>query len=250
MTEQLLQRAPWATAVAAPRASPRRRAAVRVSASPAARAQLHTQTINRGSPLPSSAPSQAHPPPPQQPTAAVPSAEPLLVSRRLFAPKSPCLPSGVSACGILGAAACQKPSGAHESAAPPPGRAWEGRCWKFARCQLCVSPLNSDQPCITASLGPSNQAYEIVQGPLVRYSTMGPGRAPPTAVLVHGILGKRQNMLSFARRLVEGFPHWQVRMARLSRACIAHPLVNVGRSASLAAHAAAASQHQSTSRKV
>lgn len=136
MTEQLLQRAPWATAVAAPRASPRRRAAVRVSASPAARAQLHTQTINRGSPLPSSAPSQAHPPPPQQPTAAVPSAEPLL-------------------------------------------------------------------------------AYEIVQGPLVRYSTMGPGRAPPTAVLVHGILGKRQNMLSFARRLVEGFPHWQVVVADL-----------------------------------
>jgi pimeloyl-ACP methyl ester carboxylesterase len=29
-------------------------------------------------------------------------------------------------------------------------------------------------------------------------------------VLVHGILGKRQNMLSFARRLVEGFPNWQV----------------------------------------
>lgn len=41
------------------------------------------------------------------------------------------------------------------------------------------------------------------------------GKAPPTAVLVHGILGKRQNMLSFARRLVEGFPHWQVVVADL-----------------------------------
>ncbi|KAL4450579.1 hypothetical protein ABPG77_000935 [Micractinium sp. CCAP 211/92] len=118
--------------------APPRRAAVRVKASSAARAHLNTQTIHRGSPLPSTAPSQsrvdAHPPP-QQP-AAVPSAEPLL-------------------------------------------------------------------------------AYEIVQGPLVRYSTIGPGRAPPTAVLVHGILGKRQNMLSFARRLVEGFPHWQVVVADL-----------------------------------
>ncbi|PSC74655.1 abhydrolase domain-containing [Micractinium conductrix] len=56
--------------------------------------------------------------------------------------------------------------------------------------------------------------YEIVRGALVRYSSAG-GRPPPTAVLVHGILGKRQNMLSFARRLVEGFPHWQVVVADL-----------------------------------
>lgn len=57
------------------------------------------------------------------------------------------------------------------------------------------------------------QTYEIVRGALVRYSSAG-GRPPPTAVLVHGILGKRQNMLSFARRLVEGFPHWQVSVYR------------------------------------
>ena len=44
----------------------------------------------------------------------------------------------------------------------------------------------------------------------MRFSAHG-GKAPPTAVLVHGILGRRQNMLSFARRLVEGFPQWQVR---------------------------------------
>ena len=56
------------------------------------------------------------------------------------------------------------------------------------------------------------QAYEIVQGALVRFSAHSGGKAaPPTAVLVHGILGRRQNMLSFARRLVEGFPQGQVR---------------------------------------
>lgn len=33
--------------------------------------------------------------------------------------------------------------------------------------------------------------------------------APPTVVLVHGILGSKRNMKSFARRLMEGFPSWQ-----------------------------------------
>lgn len=55
-------------------------------------------------------------------------------------------------------------------------------------------------------------AYEIIKGALVRYSSTSSveRRAPPTAVLVHGILGSRRNMQSFARRLVEGFPSWQV----------------------------------------
>jgi pimeloyl-ACP methyl ester carboxylesterase len=52
-------------------------------------------------------------------------------------------------------------------------------------------------------------AYEIVEGTLARFSS-GDARPPPTAVLLHGILGRRQNMLGFARRLVAGFPHWQV----------------------------------------
>jgi len=34
-------------------------------------------------------------------------------------------------------------------------------------------------------------------------------------VLVHGILGSRRNMQSFARRLVEGFPSWQVLLVDL-----------------------------------
>ncbi|EFN51872.1 hypothetical protein CHLNCDRAFT_27628 [Chlorella variabilis] len=56
---------------------------------------------------------------------------------------------------------------------------------------------------------PLVQAFEVVQGALVRFSSAASTKVP-TAVLVHGILGKRQNMLPFARRLVEGFPHWQV----------------------------------------
>ncbi len=37
----------------------------------------------------------------------------------------------------------------------------------------------------------SRQAYEIVQGALVRF-TSGDAKPPPTAVLLHGILGRRQ----------------------------------------------------------
>lgn len=33
--------------------------------------------------------------------------------------------------------------------------------------------------------------------------------AVPTIVLVHGILGSKKNLRSFARRLLEGFPSWQ-----------------------------------------
>ncbi|KAJ9526727.1 hypothetical protein QJQ45_017529 [Haematococcus lacustris] len=54
------------------------------------------------------------------------------------------------------------------------------------------------------------QAYEMVQGPLARWTKRVPGQAPPTAVLVHGILGRRQNMQSFARMLAQGFPAWQI----------------------------------------
>mmetsp|Transcript_38083 Transcript_38083/g.84834 ORF Transcript_38083/g.84834 Transcript_38083/m.84834 type:complete len:374 (+) Transcript_38083:240-1361(+) len=57
-------------------------------------------------------------------------------------------------------------------------------------------------------------AYEVVQGPLVRW-TRKSNISTPTAVLVHGILGSRRNMQSFARRIVEGFPSWQVLMVDL-----------------------------------
>lgn len=48
------------------------------------------------------------------------------------------------------------------------------------------------------------QGYEMVQGALVRWSEVASSsRPPPTAVLVHGILGSRKNMHSIARRLVQ-----------------------------------------------
>lgn len=46
---------------------------------------------------------------------------------------------------------------------------------------------------------------------MVRFTTTtSASHQPPTAVLIHGILGSRRNMQSFARRIVEGFPTWQV----------------------------------------
>uniref|UniRef100_A0A0C9QVG4 TSA: Wollemia nobilis Ref_Wollemi_Transcript_5885_1661 transcribed RNA sequence n=1 Tax=Wollemia nobilis TaxID=56998 RepID=A0A0C9QVG4_9CONI len=54
-------------------------------------------------------------------------------------------------------------------------------------------------------------AYELMQGALVRQSVFKerPVPEPPTAVLLHGILGGRKNWGSFARRLAKDFPMWQ-----------------------------------------
>ncbi|KAG2426723.1 hypothetical protein HYH02_014763 [Chlamydomonas schloesseri] len=62
---------------------------------------------------------------------------------------------------------------------------------------------------------PTPLAYELLQGPLARWSHTDAAHAPPTAVLVHGILGNRKNMSSFAKMLVEGFPSWQVLLVDL-----------------------------------
>lgn len=54
------------------------------------------------------------------------------------------------------------------------------------------------------------EAYELVQGADVRWSHLDTsGAAPPTAVLLHGILGSRRNLLSFAKRLAAEYPAWQ-----------------------------------------
>lgn len=79
-----------------------------------------------------------------------------------------------------------------------------------------------------AELPEPHLAYEVVQGYLVRWSEVGKwGKPPPTAVLVHGILGSRKNMLSFAHRIVEGFPAWQVILVDLrchgESACLTSP---------------------------
>ncbi|CAI5474775.1 unnamed protein product [Closterium sp. Yama58-4] len=65
-----------------------------------------------------------------------------------------------------------------------------------------------------ARAGPSPVAelsYELVQGALVRWSEDRTRRQapPPTAVLIHGILGSGTNWGSFARRLATEFPAWQ-----------------------------------------
>lgn len=58
---------------------------------------------------------------------------------------------------------------------------------------------------------PAVLAYDLVQGPLVKWgSVMGKAKPdPPTAVLLHGILGSRKNWGTFTRRLAQEFPAWQ-----------------------------------------
>ena len=53
--------------------------------------------------------------------------------------------------------------------------------------------------------------YDLLQGEQVRWRPDDPasGQKPPTAVLVHGILGSRRNLFSFGKRLVQEFPTWQ-----------------------------------------
>lgn len=54
-------------------------------------------------------------------------------------------------------------------------------------------------------------AYDLIQGSLVRWNSFMDKSVPdpPTAVLLHGILGGRKNWGSFAKRLAQEFPVWQ-----------------------------------------
>ncbi|KDP45626.1 hypothetical protein JCGZ_17233 [Jatropha curcas] len=54
-------------------------------------------------------------------------------------------------------------------------------------------------------------AFDLVQGELVKWSTAMDKSMPdpPTAVLLHGILGSRKNWGTFTRRLAQEFPMWQ-----------------------------------------
>ncbi|XP_024962539.1 protein ABHD11 isoform X2 [Cynara cardunculus var. scolymus] len=65
--------------------------------------------------------------------------------------------------------------------------------------------------CKLPNISRFSQAYDLVQGPLVRWSYIADKSVPcpPTAVLLHGILGSRKNWGTFARRLAQEFPNWQ-----------------------------------------
>ncbi|XP_024022886.1 abhydrolase domain-containing protein C22H12.03 [Morus notabilis] len=58
---------------------------------------------------------------------------------------------------------------------------------------------------------PEILAYDLVQGALVRWSSVADRSLPdpPTAVFLHGILGSRKNWGTFAQRLAQEFPTWQ-----------------------------------------
>eukprot|EP00879_Flechtneria_rotunda_P003292 GHRR01003517.1.p1 GENE.GHRR01003517.1~~GHRR01003517.1.p1 ORF type:complete len:389 (+),score=86.25 GHRR01003517.1:211-1377(+) len=68
---------------------------------------------------------------------------------------------------------------------------------------------------ISTPAPPGPLAFELLQGNLVRFSSDARFKNVPTAVLVHGILGSRRNLQSFARMIVEGFPTWQVMLVDL-----------------------------------
>ncbi|CAG9462176.1 unnamed protein product [Pedinophyceae sp. YPF-701] len=59
--------------------------------------------------------------------------------------------------------------------------------------------------------------HELLRGSLVEFSTAESlaRRPPPTAVLLHGILGSRKNLTAFAKRIVDHYPTWQVLLVDL-----------------------------------
>lgn len=72
--------------------------------------------------------------------------------------------------------------------------------------------LVDERPAQRKVLVPSDVlAYDLVQGSKVKWSYIMAKSLPepPTAVLLHGILGSRKNWGSFARRLAKEFPKWQ-----------------------------------------
>ena len=62
---------------------------------------------------------------------------------------------------------------------------------------------------VPPAVGAPVLAHDLLQGANVDWKP-GSAKAPPqTCILVHGILGSRRNLLSFAKRLVDEHPDWQ-----------------------------------------
>ncbi|CAL5439012.1 unnamed protein product [Camellia sinensis] len=79
-----------------------------------------------------------------------------------------------------------------------------------------VSGINRMVPTMAFKVSRRFEAYDLVQGAHVRWSYIMDKSVPdpPTAVLLHGILGSRKNWGTFARRLAQEFPTWQDRMSK------------------------------------
>jgi len=68
---------------------------------------------------------------------------------------------------------------------------------------------SSSRPVSPSGEGHWPISYEIVKGPLAKFSDIQDSAQVPTAVLVHGILGSGRNLRSFARKLARENPAWQ-----------------------------------------
>lgn len=92
------------------------------------------------------------------------------------------------------AAACALSSGSRSVAAP-----------------RCATSMSAAPTPVFSEIAAMPLAYDLLQGADVDWMP-GPSRsgpAPPTCLLVHGILGSRRNLQSFGQRLVKEFPAWQ-----------------------------------------
>eukprot|EP00899_Mesostigma_viride_P015930 jgi/Mesvir1/24338/Mv11018-RA.1 len=74
---------------------------------------------------------------------------------------------------------------------------------------FCVSETTLLKTGVADLGGGRSLAYELVLGPLVRYTSERKGTNRNTAVLIHGIMGSGRNMASFTRKLAHALPSWQ-----------------------------------------
>ncbi|CAI5502021.1 unnamed protein product [Closterium sp. Naga37s-1] len=168
----------------------------------------------------SPSPSSSHSPPHSSPPPTTSSAASAAASPRFSAPAAKGIARGRQA-----AAAAAPDGGATETvvgprfefvSSPPYDRQRRARepSVEEMREVLLGGEVGQALDGRAARAGPSPVAelsYELVQGALVRWSEDRTRRQPPppTAVLIHGILGSGKNWGSFARRLATEFPAWQ-----------------------------------------
>lgn len=153
---------------------------------------------------------QALPPSSSPSSSPIPTTYPPGVAAPPGAPMAMTDVAGVLGGGGVGGVAAASPSSSAYAQAPRPPAA------SAAAAATTAAPT---APYNTSTSNNSNNiatlAYELVQGNIVRFLPEAQQRSAPTAVLVHGILGSRRNLASFAHTLVEAFPSWQVLLVDL-----------------------------------